>query len=118
IHDEVGKQAKFRGKIMRNVTMVIHVIAREVGEGAGLDAHAIEPELIEPVRGGFERQMRDALARDLVELTLQRDRIGRGQRAIESLLSRNQANGSDAGGFMPEPLPDLAREGDNGSLAA
>ena len=98
--------------------MIIHVVARQIGEAAGRDAHAVETILIEPVRGRFEGEMRDAVARDLVELSMQRDRIGRGQRAVDGALRRYQPDGADAGGGMPEPLPDLAREGGDRGLAA
>ena len=79
IHHEIAEQPKFRGKIMGHIRMVIHVIAREVRESAGIHPNAVEPVLIEPVRGGFKGQMGDALARDLVELAMQRDRIRRRQ---------------------------------------
>src|SRR4051794_28011877 len=62
--------------------------------------------------------MGDAVARDLVELAMQRDRVGRGQRAVDRALWRNQTDGADAGGRMSELLPYLAREGCDRSLAA
>ena len=103
---------------MRDIRMVIHVVAGEIGEAAGGDAHAVEPILIEPVRGSLERKMRDAIARDFVELAMQRDRIRRRQRAVNNSLRRDQSDGADTGGGMTEPLPDLARKGGDGSLAA
>ena len=54
--------------------------------------------------------MRDAFARDFVELAMQRDRIRRRQRAVDGALRRNQPDGADARRSMAEPLPDLARE--------
>ena len=48
--DEIAKQPKFCAKIMRDVRMVIHVVARQIGEGARTDTHTIKPILIEPVR--------------------------------------------------------------------
>ena len=84
----------------------------------GADAHAVQPILVEPVRGGLEREMGDALARDLVELPMQRDRIRRRQRAVDGALRRHQPDGADAGRGMPEPLPDLPREGGDRGLAA
>src|SRR5512138_977607 len=62
--------------------------------------------------------MRDALARDLVELAMQRDRIGRGQRAVDGALWRNETDGADARGVMAKTLPDLPREGGDGSFSA
>ena len=116
--DEIAEQPQLGGEVMRDIGVIIHVIAREIGEAAGGDAHAVEPELVEPVRGRLEGQMRDAVARDLVELPVQRDRIRRRQRAVDRALRRNQPDGADAGGGMAEPLPDLAREGGDRGLAA
>ncbi len=47
---QIAEQPQLGGKIMRDVRMVIHVVARQVGEAGGTDAHAIQPKLIEPVR--------------------------------------------------------------------
>src|SRR6266700_6075107 len=116
--DQLAEQPKLGRQIMRDSRMIIHVVAREMGEAAGRDAHAVEAVLIEPVRGRLERKMRDAIVRDLVELPMQRDRIRRRQRAIDGALRRDQADGADAGGGMPEPLPDLARERRHRGLAA
>ena len=63
----VVEQAQLGGEIGFDGLMIIEVIARQIGEGAGGDAHAVEPVLVEPMRGGFQREMRDALAREAVE---------------------------------------------------
>jgi hypothetical protein len=62
--------------------------------------------------------MRHALARNVVELPMQRDRIGCGQRAIDGAPWRDQTDGADAGRDMAELLPDLPREGGDRGLAA
>ena len=49
---------------------------------------------------------------------MQRDRIGRGQRAVDIALRRHEANGPDARGCITETLPDLPREYGDGGLAA
>ena len=103
---------------MRDIRMIIHVVARQIGEAAGGDAHAVQPVLVEPVRRRLERQMRDAFARDLVELPMQRDRIRRRQRSVDGALRRHQPDGADAGRGMTEPLPDLPRKGGDRGLAA
>jgi hypothetical protein len=63
------------------------------------------------MRRGFDRQMRHALARKLIERAMQRDRIGRGERAVAFARRRDHADGADARGLMAERRPDLAREG-------
>jgi len=94
------------------------MIAADIGEGAGRDMHAVEPALIEPVRGGLERQMGHTLARERIELAVQRHWIGRGQRAVHLAPRRDQPDGADARSRVPEPRPDLACEGGDRRLAA
>ena len=84
--DEIAEQPQLGGEVMRDVGMIIHVVARKIGEAAGCDAHAVEPELVEPVRRGLEGEMRHAIISDLVELPVQRDRVRRRQRAVDRAL--------------------------------
>src|SRR3972149_1217973 len=74
--------------------------------------------LVEPVRRRFQRQMRDALARQSIERAMQFDRIGRGQRAVSFALGRYDADGADARRLQSQRRPDLARESGNRGLAA
>jgi hypothetical protein len=67
--------------------MIIEMIAGDVGEAAGRDAQAVEPELIEAVRRRFDGEMGNTVAGERIDRTMQFDRIGRGQRAI-SLAAR------------------------------
>ena len=94
---QIAKQPQFGGEVMRDVGMIIHVIARQIGKAAGRDADAVEPELVEAMRRGFERQMGDAVLRNLIELAMQRDRIGRRQRSINGSVRRHQSDRADAG---------------------
>ncbi len=118
VDHEIGKQSQLGGEVVRDVGMIIHMIARQIGKAAGGDADAVEAKLIEPVRGRFQCQMGNAVARDLVELAMQRDRIGRGQRAVNGALRRHQSDGADAGRWMTQRLPDLPRERRDRGLAA
>ena len=95
------------------------MIAAEIGEAAGRDANAVEPVLVEPVRGRLHRQMRDAFARELVERAMQVDRIGRGQRAIDLALSAiTTPMVPMLAASIAERRPDLPREGGDRGLAA
>ena len=95
--DQIAEQPQLGVEIGLDARMIIEMIARQIGEGAGGDAHAVEPMLVEPVRGGFQRQMRDALAGQRIERAMQFDRIGRGERAVDFALRRHHADGADAG---------------------
>ena len=79
---KLAEEAQLGLEIGLHVGVVIEMVAAEIGEGGGREAHAVEPALLDPVRGGFHREMRDAFARELVERAMQEDRIGRRQRAI------------------------------------
>ncbi len=57
VDDQIAEQPQLGGEVMRDVRMIIHVVARQIGEAAGRDAHAVEPELVEAVRGRLEREM-------------------------------------------------------------
>jgi hypothetical protein len=62
------------------------MIAAEIGEAAGRNAHAVEAALIESMRGGFNGEMRHAFARELIERAVQRNRIRGGERAVDLAL--------------------------------
>ncbi len=47
---QIGKQPQLGGEIIFDSLMIVEMIARQIGEGAGGDAHAVEPMLIEAVR--------------------------------------------------------------------
>src|SRR3954452_24503315 len=48
--DEIAEQSQLGRKIVRDVRMVIHVIAREICEAASRDADTVQPVLIETMR--------------------------------------------------------------------
>ena len=97
--DQVVEQPQLGGEIGLDGRMIIEMVARQIGEGAGGNAHAVEPVLVEAVRGRFEREMRDAFAGQCIERAMQLDRIGRRQRAVGFALGRDHADGADAGGL-------------------
>ena len=49
-YHEIAEQPQFGIEVMRDVGMIIHVVARQVGKAAGRDAHAVEAVLVKPVR--------------------------------------------------------------------
>ena len=117
-HDQIREQPQLGLQIGFHGRMVVEMVARQIGEGAGGDTHAVKPVLIEPVRGGFQRQMGDAFAGQLIERAVQFDRVGRRQRAVFFALRRYHADGADARGHKSERGPDLPGKGRNRGLAA
>ncbi len=112
------EQAQLRREIGFHVRMIIEMVARQIGEGAGREPHAIEPALIEPMRRGLEGEMRDAVPRQLVERLVQRDRVRRRQRAIDFAGRRDETDRAERGGAMAERKPDLPGEGRDRAFAA
>ena len=51
--------------------MIVHVVARQIGERAGGEPHAVEPLLVETVRGGLDREVRDAIRGKPIEKLVQ-----------------------------------------------
>ena len=81
---QLGEQPQLGGEIGLDGRVIVEMIAAEVGEGGGLQPHAVEPVLVEAVRGGFEGQVRDALGGQLRQRLVQGDGVGRGQRAVDA----------------------------------
>ena len=115
---QLGEQAQLGGEIGLHGRVIVEVVAAEIGEGGGLQPHAVEPVLVEAVRGGLEGQVRDALGRQLGQRLVQRDGIGRGERAVDAAVGLDEADGAERGGLAAERGEDLAREVGNRGLAA
>ena len=115
---QIAEQPELGGQIGFERRVIIEMVAADIGEGAGGDTHAVEPELIEAVRRRLQHQMGDVVAGQFVERTVQRDRIGRGQRAVDFAPRRNQADGADARRRLSGRFPDLAGERGDRGLAA
>src|SRR5207245_6529073 len=107
---ESSEQAKLGGEMSREMRVIVEMVAAEIGETAGRHAHTVEATLIEPVRGGFDGEMRHAFARELIERAVERDRVGRGERAVDFALRRYEPDRADARGRMAMRGPELARD--------
>ena len=98
--------------------VVVEMVPRQIGEGAGRDPHAVEPVLIKAVRRRFDRQMRDPLTGKVGQRAMQSDRVRRRQRAIDLTLRRDHADRADTRCLITESGPNLAGEGGDRGLAA
>ena len=98
---QIAEQPQLGGEVILFRRVVIHVVARQVGEAGGGEPDAVEALLVEPVRGGLHRQMGDAVRRQPRQSLMQRDRIGRRQRAIDRQRARDDADGAERGGLEP-----------------
>jgi hypothetical protein len=84
--DQIREQAQLGGKISLQGRVIIEMITAEIGESTGGNAHAVEAALIEPMRGGFDGEVRHAFAGELIERAVQRHRIRCRERAIDFAL--------------------------------
>ena len=105
-----AEQAQLGGAVILHRTVIVEMVARQVGEGAGGEGNPVETVLAETVARRFENQMVDAGPGEIGEVAVQRDRIGRGQRALHVMIRGVDAEGAEAGGPVAEVRPDLARE--------
>ena len=98
--------------------MIVHVVPRQVGERARREPHAVKPLLVETVRGGLDREARDAVRGKPIKQLMQSNRVWRRQRSIDGQRARHDADRPDRSGLSTERLPDLAHEGGDRSFSA
>ncbi len=60
---KVPEQPELGGEIILDRRVIVHVVARQVGERARGEPHAVEPLLVEAMRGGLDREIGDAASR-------------------------------------------------------
>ena len=93
------------------------MVAGQVGEGGGRQAHGVQPVLGQAVAGGLDRHMPDAGLGQLRQGLVQGHRIGRGQPRRPGQRLAVNAQGADAAGPLADGLPDLAGEAGHRRLA-
>ena len=98
--------------------MIVHMVARQVGERTRHEPHAVKPLLVETVRGGLDREARDAVRGKPIEQLMQSNRVWRRQRPVNGQRARHDADRPDRSGFLTKRLPDLAHEGGDRSFPA
>ena len=99
------KQTQLRREVMREIGMIVHVIAPDIRETSGRKSHAVEPILIEAVARRLQRQMVDARLRELGKQPMQCDCIGRRMIELDTSCRRYQTNRAEAGGVAALTLP-------------
>src|SRR5665811_2503622 len=93
------------------------MIAREVGEGARRQHHAVEAALLQTMTGGFERQMGDAIARKPRENGVKLDGLRRGVPQSLRAVWTDDTDRAEARGLKARFRPKLAQERRDRSLA-
>ena len=98
--------------------MIIHVIAAEIGETGGRQAHPVQAELVETVAGRLESGMGDLVPGQPRKFLVERHRVRRRQPAVDAAVRGHRSDGSEACGRMAGGLKDLTHEMGDGGLAA
>jgi hypothetical protein len=115
---QLGEEAQLGGEIGLHAGVIVEMVAAQIGEGRSLQPDAVEPVLIEPVRGSLEGEVRDALGCQLPQGPMQGDGIGRGETAVDAAVGLDETDGAERGGLAAEVGEDLAREVGDRGLAA
>jgi hypothetical protein len=115
---QLGKEPQLGRQIGLHARVVVEVVAAEIAEGGGPQAHAVEPVLVEAVRGGLQGQMRNALGRQLRQRLVQGHRVGRGERPVYAAIRLDEAQRAQRGRCVAETGEDLPGEIGNRRLAA
>ena len=108
-HDPL-EEAGLGGEVGVGVGVIVHVVAGDVGERRRSDADAIQPVLREPMAGRLQRQVLDAVFRELGEHAVQGNGIGRGVFKGSPRAIGVDAEGAEGGSVAARGPPDLARE--------
>ena len=107
---QVAEEAQLRLEVILDGRMIVEMVAAEIGEGGRGQPHPVEAALVDPVRGGFHRQMRDSVPGEVPERLVQGDGAGRRQRAVIGALCRHDADRAEARARMAGGLEELACE--------
>ena len=118
VRQKLAEEAQLGGEIVLDRRVIVHVVAGQIGEGAGGETNAVEPLLVEAVRRGLHREMRDARVGEPIEGSMQLDRVRRRQRSVDGQRARDDADRAERGGLAAERTPDLPDEGRDRGLAA
>src|SRR5690606_33782006 len=76
------KQPQLGAMILFHRGMVVHMVAAKIGEGAGIEADAVQPPLVETMAGCLHRSMGYAGLRQLRQQLVQGDLVRRCKGAI------------------------------------
>ncbi len=112
------EQAQLGGPVGAHGAVVVEVVLGQVGEARGDDVHAVQPPLIDAVRGGFQRQVGDALGGQLGEETRDVGGVGGGEAGRGQLIVAGaHAERTHAGALAAQAFEDLATEHGHRGLA-
>ncbi len=117
MRQKLGEETKLLREIILEARVIIQMIARDIGEGAGGERHAVDAALLQAVARGFEREMGDAVVGKRGENAMQLDRVGRGVLEHLGPARAHDADRAETGRLVSLRRPELAQEGRDRGLA-
>ncbi len=111
------EQAHLRADIVVMIGVIVHVIARDIGQRRRLQPHPVDAMLCQTVAGRLHRRVGTAFVRQPRQQRVQSHRLRRGhaQRLLEALTLDTRCAECRCG--QPQRCPDLPREAGDRGLA-
>jgi hypothetical protein len=100
---DIREQASLGLKIPLHITVVVEMIASEVGENADVKVHTIHSRLIERMRGGFKRHSPRSGRAEIAQPLLQLHGPRRGELRGPDSVSKVMVDCSNDTGWPPGP---------------
>ena len=111
------EQAQLGGAVGIQRAVIIQMIAREIGEARRRKPHAIQPKLVQPVRGRLDRCRGHAGPGQARQRLGQGHRIGRREAGSARAAGGDHAERAEARGLLPGGGQDLPQELGRAGLA-
>ena len=112
-----AEQSRLRVAVGLQRAVVVEVVARQVGEHRGVEAHAVDPALVERMRGHLEpERLRAGVAR-LGEPPVHAHAVGRRQSRVAQRARTAEAERAEVGAAAPEQVGRLREQLGAGGLA-
>ena len=114
---QVVEQPQLGQPIGLERAVVVEVVARQVGEAGRREPHAVQPELVEPVRRGLQGRRLHPVARQPGQRVREGHRVRRGQAGFAAAVRTDHAERAEAGAAPAGSRKNLAQEVGGAGLA-
>ncbi len=111
------EQPRLRGRVGLERAVVVEVIAREVGQHCGVEAHGCDALLVESVRGHLEAEHRRTVVARFGETAVDGHRIRCGQPRVTQLARTAEADGAEVRAGHAAERSGLRQQVGTGGLA-
>ena len=105
------------GAVGSHRTVIVQMVAGQIGEYGGAERHAIDTELVQPVAGHFHGDHMRALAAEIRQCALHRHRVRRGVGSVGQGAEKAVADRTDQCRLLPQQGEGLRQPGGDRGLA-